>query len=87
MGNQLTPEQLEALLTYAGQRLGTTPEALKETMAREGLYGLSRKAADAGLSPEAAAQAEAWIRDPEKAEALMNNPAVRRLLGQLFDPS
>lgn len=75
----LTPEQVEKLLVYASGRLGTTPEQLKAAFRRQGLAGLS-----AALSPEEAGQAEAVLRDREKAAALMQNPEVQRLLIQLL---
>ncbi len=74
-----TPEQMEKLLAYASTRLGTTPEQLKATFQREGLAGLS-----ATLSPEEQGQAAAVLRDREKAAALLQDPAVQRLLIQLL---
>lgn len=74
-----TPEQLDKLLAYAGQRLGTTPEKLKETFQKNGLKGLS-----SALSADEAAQAEALISDKDKAAALLQDPAIQRLLIQLL---
>lgn len=75
----ITPEQLEKLLVYASGRLGTTPEQLKAAFRQNGLAGLS-----SALSPEEAGQAEAVLRDREKAAALMQNPDIQRLLIQLL---
>ena len=74
-----TPEQLDKLLTYAGQRLGTTPEQLNEAFRQNGLRGIS-----SALSPNEAAQAEALISDKDKAAALLQDPAIQRLLIQLL---
>lgn len=77
-----TPEQLQKLLNYAGQRLGTTPEKLKAAFQQGGLSALSQ-----ALSPEEAAKAENLIQNKEQAEALLQDPAVQRLLIQLLGQS
>ncbi len=74
-----TPDQLEKLVAYASKRLGTTPEQLKTAFQQGGLAGIS-----AALSPEEAAKAEGLIGSKEQAAALMNDPAVQRLLIQLL---
>ena len=79
-----TPAQMEKLLAYAGQRLGTTPDKLKEVFQREGLAGLSDFAASAGKGEGLSPQAQALLQDKEKTAALLNDPAVRRLLAQLL---
>ena len=80
-----TPAQLEKLLAYAGQRLGTTPEKLKEAFQKEGLAGLSRFTAESGqLSAADSTKAEALLQDKEKTAALLNDPAIRQLLAQLL---
>ncbi|MBQ8683138.1 MAG: hypothetical protein IJ518_01310 [Clostridia bacterium] len=75
----MTPEQMERLLVYASGRLGTTPEKLKAAFRQNGLAGLS-----AALTPEEAGRAEAVLGDREKAAALLQDPAVQRLLIQLL---
>lgn len=70
-----TPDQMEKLLAIAGQKLGTDPQKLKEAYQQNGLKGIS-----AALSPEA----QAVIGDKQKAAALLQDPAIQRLLIQLL---
>lgn len=83
-----TPEQMEKLLAYAGQRLGATPEQLKAVFQREGLAGLSDfadKTAHADrLTPEEVARTQALLQDKEKIAALMKDPTVQQLLSRLL---
>ena len=72
----LTPEQLEQMLSLAATRLGTPTDKLKETFEKEGLKGLS-----AALPP----QAQQLLGDRDKMTALLEDPAVRKLLNQLLD--
>ena len=74
--SSLTPKQLEQLLTLAAGRLGTPADKLKETLEKEGLAGVS-----ATLPPEM----QQLLGDREKLSALLADPAVRNLLGQLLD--
>lgn len=83
-----TPEQIEKLLAYAGQRLGTTPDRLKEAFQKEGLAGLTgltdKAAHSHTLTPEETAKAQAVLQDKTKMEALLKDPAVQKLLSQLM---
>lgn len=72
----LTPEQMEQLLSLAAARLGTPTDKLKETFEKEGLKGLS-----ATLPP----QAQHLLGDRDKMTALLEDPAIRKLLSQLLD--
>ena len=74
--SQITPEQMEKLLEMAAVKLNTTPDKLKQTLAQNGLEG--------ALSPQDAARAHAVLGDKEKLNALLADPSVRRLLGQLL---
>ena len=74
-----TPEQMEKLLAYAGQRLGTTPDKLKEVFQKEGPAGLSHFA-----TGEDGAKAQALLQNKEKMAALLNDPTVRQLLARLM---
>ena len=73
--SQITPDQLQALLTYASGRLGMTPEQLQKTVQSGNLNTLSDK-----VSPELAAMAG----DREKMEQLLRSPAAQTLLQQLL---
>lgn len=74
-----TPQQLEQLLRYAGERLGTTPEQLKKTVEQQGLAGLTDK-----LPADSAAQAQALLGDKEKIGRLLQDPRVQQLLSGLL---
>lgn len=74
--SQITPEQMEKLLGLAAARLNTTPDQLKKTLAQNGLEGT--------LSHQDAARAHAVLEDKDKLNALLADPAVRRLLSQLL---
>ncbi len=75
----LTPQQLEQLLQYAGRRLGTSPEQLKQAVEQHGLAGLTDK-----LPANEAAQAQALLGDREKATRLLQDPRVQQLLTRLL---
>lgn len=74
--SQITPEQMEKLLEMAASRLNTTPDALKKTLTQNGLEGT--------LSGQDAARARAVLQDKDKLAALLADPSVRQLLGQLL---
>ncbi len=84
MAQQFTPEQMEKLLQYAGDRLNTSPEDLKKAFEKDGLYGVSRQAGER-LSPELLEQVNALMADKEKAARLMESPAVQQLLHRLSE--
>lgn len=85
MAKEFTPEQMEKLLRYAGKRLNTSPEQLREAFEKGGLFGLAQQAKESSaLSAEAAEQAQVLIQDKEQAAALLNDPAVQNLLQQLL---
>ena len=79
MNESFTPAQMEKLLQVAAERMGTTSDALKAAFQKGGLRGLS-----AALTPEDAARAEALLTDKDKATALLQDPAMQRLLIQLL---
>ena len=74
--SQITPEQMEKLLTLAAGRLNTTPDALKNALQQNGLQGT--------LSQQDAARAQSLLQDKDKLAALLADPSVRQLLGQLL---
>ena len=74
--SSLTPKQMEQLLSLAADRLGTPADKLKETLEKEGVKGVS-----AALPPEM----QQLLGDREKLTALLADPTVRNLLGQLLD--
>lgn len=75
---KLNQNQLEALLKLTSQRLGTTPEALKQA-AQNG--DLSQMLNGAGQNESAAMQKV--LSDPEAAKKLLSTPQAQKLL-QMF---
>ncbi len=75
---KLSQNQLEALLKLTSQRLGTTPEALKQA-AQNG--DLSQMLNGAGQNESAAMQKV--LSDPEAAKKLLSTPQAQKLL-QMF---
>ena len=74
--SSLTPQQMEQLLAIAAGRLGTPTEKLKEAFEKDGLKGVS-----AALPPEA----QTLLGDRNKMAALLQDPAMRKLLTELLD--
>ncbi len=73
--SQPTPDQVQALLTYASARLGMTPEQLQKTVQSGNLQSLSDK-----VGPNLSALAG----DRETWEHLLRSPAAQTLLQQLL---
>lgn len=84
MAQEFSPDRMDALLEYAAKRMNTTPEALKAAFREGGLSGLSRQAADCGITAEDAARAQALLEDKDTAARLLQNPQVQALLRQLM---
>ena len=74
----LTPEQLQALLGYAAGRLGTTPQALAQTLHEGGLSALQSQ-----LSPADDRILRQLLGDRAGAEAFLASPEMKALLAQL----
>ena len=70
-GPNLTPAQLEALLKLTSQRLGTTPESLKQAAESGQLSGML------GDAPPALQQA---LASPQAAQELLASPQAQKLL-------
>ena len=72
----MTPSenQLEALLRLAAQRMGTTPQALKEAAQRGDLSHLAGNARG-----QDAAALQMVLSDPEAAKKLLSTPQAQRL--------
>lgn len=79
MSQNPTPAQLQALLRYAGKRLGTTPEQLLQAVHNGGLDALARQ-----LSPEDAARLQQMTGDRALAEHWLRSPAAQQLLKQVL---
>ncbi|MBR5135293.1 MAG: hypothetical protein IKV35_06815 [Clostridia bacterium] len=73
--SQPTPAQLQALLQFAAQKLGTTPEQLAATVSQNGYDGLL-----SSLSDSSRKTLETLVSDKSKAEALLSSPQVQAFL-------
>lgn len=73
--SQPTPAQMQALLQYAAQKLGTTPEQLAATVSQKGYDGLA-----SSLSDSSRQKLESLVSDKKKAEALLQSPQVQAFL-------
>lgn len=82
MSQNPTPAQLQALLSYASKRLGTTPDQLLRAVNNGGLEELAKR-----LSPQDAAKLQQMTGDKSQAEQLLNSPAARQLLEQAMKES
>ncbi|MBO5929313.1 MAG: hypothetical protein J6Q42_04770 [Clostridia bacterium] len=77
--SQITPEQLGALLQFAANRLGTTPEQLAETVQSGGLSAVKDK-----LGADKAQKITDLVGNPQQAEQLLNSPQVQAVLAKLL---
>lgn len=78
--DQIDNGKLEALLKFAAQRLGSTPEALKEA-AQNGDLTQMMNQTNAG-QPESAAMQQA-LSDPEAAKKLLATPQAQAIIKML----
>ncbi len=76
-GNGLTPEQLEALLNFASQKLGVSPQQLARTVQTGDSSGL-------GLSEDKARKLDGFLNDRGALERLVRSPQAQELLNQLL---
>ena len=75
-----TPEQLAALVRFASQRKGMPPEKLLELVQSGQLSKLT-----GNLPSDAGGQLGQLLSDPAKAQALLDDPAVRAMLQRFLD--
>ena len=81
--NSFSPQQIDRLINYASQRLGTTPQQLKAVFQQQGLAGLSQLTGDpAAFSSPEAAKAQELQQNREQAAQLLDDPRVQSLLKQ-----
>ena len=76
--NQPSPEQMQALLHYASQKLGVPPDQLAAIAKSGGYEGLA-----SSLSDSSRRTLENLAGDPQKLQALLSSPQIRELLKQL----
>lgn len=76
---EITQDQLQALLQYASKKLGTTPDKLAKTVQQGGVSALSSH-----LSADDAAKISAVANDQKKAEQILQSPEAQRLIKQIL---
>ncbi len=74
----LNNDKLEALLKVTSQRLGTTPEALKQAAQNGDLSKMLGQ-----MNPNESSAMQKVLSDPEAAKKLLSTPQAQKLL-QLF---
>ncbi len=74
----MNPNQLEALLKVTSQRLGTTPEALKQAAQNGDLSKMI-----GGMDKNESSAMQKVLSDPEAAKKLLSTPQAQKLL-QMF---
>lgn len=74
----LSDEKLSQLLGMAGQKLGQSPESLKNQLQQGDLSGILGK-----LDPKTANMVSGLMNNPKALEALMQNDQMKAMLGQL----
>lgn len=75
-----TPDQLQALLQYAGKRLGMTPEQLISTVQNGGVSSLEKN-----MSPADAKKLHAFIGDKQKADQFLQSPQVQQMIAKFLN--
>ena len=75
---QLTPDQLNALLTFASAQLGVSPDRLRQTVQTGNTDALS-----GAVGSQTAAQIGALLNDRQALERLLQSPQAKEILKQL----
>ena len=79
MPSGLSPEKMNALLKLAGQKLGRDPETLKKQIESGQMDQVTQ-----GMSPEQAKQVQSMLQNPKAIGQILENPQVKRMLGDLM---
>lgn len=75
-----TPAQLQALLQYAGKRLGMTPEQLIHTVQTGGIASLENH-----MSASDSKKFHHLVGDNSKAEQLLRSPQIQKIMNDLLN--
>lgn len=75
-----TPDQLQALLQYAGKRLGMTPEQLIHTVQSGGISSLEKN-----MSAADAQKLHAFMGDKQKADQFLQSPKVQQMIARFLN--
>lgn len=76
--SNITPQQADALLRLAGQKLGRDPQALKAQLQSGQLDSLVQ-----GLPAEQRQKLASLLGNPQAMNQLLENPQLRQMLSQL----
>lgn len=77
--SQITPQQLNALLQFAANRLGTTPEQLAATVQSGGLEAVREQ-----LGADNARKIADLAGNPQRAEQFLSSPEIQAALAKLL---
>jgi len=75
-----TPDQLQALLKYASQKLGVSPNELQKSLQGDALQKVASK-----LPPEEAAKFQEVVSDKAKMEKLLQSPQAKQLIEKFLN--
>lgn len=75
-----TPDQLQALLQYAGKRLGMSPEQLITAVQNGGISSLEKN-----LSAADSKKLNTLIGDKQKADQFLQSPQVQQMIAQFLN--
>ena len=76
--SSLTPQQWQALMQYAGKRLGADPQELVRTVREQGAEGVLSR-----LSPGDTTKIEAVLGDRDHLDQWLRSPQIQQVLRQL----
>ncbi|MEG1774059.1 MAG: hypothetical protein RR320_04320 [Oscillospiraceae bacterium] len=77
--SNLPPEQLDAMLNIAGQKLGRDPQTLKSQLQSGQIDQVTQ-----GMSPQQRQQIGAILSDRQALGKFLENPQIKQMLSQLM---
>jgi len=72
----MSDDKMNSLLNMAGQKLGKSPNELREQLQSGNMDALLKN-----LDPKSASKVQSVLSNPKALEALMQNEQIRNLLG------
>ncbi len=77
--NKLTSDQLRALVQYASNKLGVTPEQLSKTIEGEQAQQLASQISQADMS-----KFQALVGDKDKLDKMLKSPKAQQIIEELL---
>ncbi|MDD3693175.1 MAG: hypothetical protein PHX02_04645 [Oscillospiraceae bacterium] len=78
--NKLTSDQLRALVQYASNKLGVTPEQLSKTIEGDQAQQLASQISQADMS-----KFQALVGDKDKLDKILESPKAQKMIEKLFE--